>query len=234
MEETRISDYKTGAGGQCQDYDPLTGEYISGGTESLSDPKKKSHKTLAPTKVQKTHDDFVKRKAFVDELTWKKESAPGIRRKAFTDELLSQNKKKTAGRVHHSDNTQPKSNRYPKYTGEPDSPLEDVYPELEIAEALLAVKGTIMAGKGIAMASKEIVKEFKRLKEIGPEYPQGGKKFRVAPFGNRRGNPLGEFPHYHRPGRKNPRTGEPRKGQGKNRHRPWEKSDYDKSFWDRF
>ena len=42
-----------------------------------------------------------------------------------------------------------------------------------------------------------------------------GKNFRIAPFGNRTGNPLGELPHYHRrfPG----------PGGSINWHRPWEK-----------
>jgi hypothetical protein len=53
-----------------------------------------------------------------------------------------------------------------------------------------------------------------------------GKNFRIAPFGNRTGHPLGELPHYHR------RGVDPRQGIG--RHRPWETKSPDKSFWDRF
>jgi RHS repeat-associated protein len=41
-----------------------------------------------------------------------------------------------------------------------------------------------------------------------------GKNFRLAPFGNRTGHPVGRWPHYHRRG-----TGP---GQGMKRHRPWE------------
>jgi len=60
-----------------------------------------------------------------------------------------------------------------------------------------------------------------------------GRNFRVAPFGNRTGHPLGELPHYHR------RTidslsGRTVDGQGIGRHRPWEVKSTDSSFWDRF
>lgn len=44
-----------------------------------------------------------------------------------------------------------------------------------------------------------------------------GKNFRLAPFGNRTGHPLGRWPHYHyRPSNPAP------PGQGIGRHRPWE------------
>jgi RHS repeat-associated protein len=60
-----------------------------------------------------------------------------------------------------------------------------------------------------------------------------GKNFRLAPFGNRTGHPTGRFPHYHR--RVFQKPGKVEKGQGIDRHRPWDqKPDYDKSFWDRF
>jgi len=59
------------------------------------------------------------------------------------------------------------------------------------------------------------------------------KNFRLAPFGNRTGNTLGELPHYHRRGI-DPVTGNTRPGQGIGRHRPWETKSTDKSFWDRF
>jgi len=60
-----------------------------------------------------------------------------------------------------------------------------------------------------------------------------GKNFRVAPFGNRTGHPTGKYPHYHRRPQPDSKGQVPR-GQGINRHRPWDKSDYDKTFWDRF
>jgi RHS repeat-associated protein len=56
-----------------------------------------------------------------------------------------------------------------------------------------------------------------------------GKNFRFAPFGNRTANPYGKWPHYHR----RP-SGNPPAGQSINRHRPWEPSKFDKTFWDRF
>jgi RHS repeat-associated protein len=67
----------------------------------------------------------------------------------------------------------------------------------------------------------------------------GGKEFegdgwRVAPFGNRTGNPAGEVPHYHRavPDPESPGNSVP--GQGIGRHRPGQSSPLDNSFWDRF
>ncbi len=55
---------------------------------------------------------------------------------------------------------------------------------------------------------------------------------RIAPFGNRTGNPLGERPHYHR--RVVDSSGITKEGQGIGRHRPYETKSCDKSFWDRF
>lgn len=59
-----------------------------------------------------------------------------------------------------------------------------------------------------------------------------GPNFRIAPFGNRTGDPLGRWPHYHR--RKPLIEGVSEKGQGLGRHRPWETKEPDSSFWDRF
>ncbi|QMU61549.1 MAG: hypothetical protein GKR92_07505 [Gammaproteobacteria bacterium] len=59
------------------------------------------------------------------------------------------------------------------------------------------------------------------------------KNFRIAPFGNRTGNAIGRFPHYHRRGI-NVLTGKTKPGQGIGRHRPWEKKATDKGFGDRF
>jgi len=54
----------------------------------------------------------------------------------------------------------------------------------------------------------------------GKEY-RFGDNVRVAPFGNRRGHPIGEWPHYHRGGPRLP-DGSRAPGQGMGRHRPWE------------
>ena len=77
-----------------------------------------------------------------------------------------------------------------------------------------------------------------RYMKNGGEYPAKGD-FRVAPFGNRTTppHPIGKYPHYHRQGKKytkGKKKGQPLPGQGKGRHRPWESSPFDTSFWDRF
>jgi RHS repeat-associated protein len=48
-----------------------------------------------------------------------------------------------------------------------------------------------------------------------------GRDWRVAPWGNRTGDPYGELPHYHRRGAPGP-DGKTPPGQGIGRHRPWE------------
>ena len=53
-----------------------------------------------------------------------------------------------------------------------------------------------------------------------------GNNFRLAPWGNRTGNALGRWPHYHRRGTS--------PGQGIGRHRPWETKSNDTGFGDRF
>ena len=58
------------------------------------------------------------------------------------------------------------------------------------------------------------------------------QNFRVALWGNRTGNPLGRYPHYHRRGLDG--KGGTLPGQSINRHRPWEKKSTDKCFGDRF
>jgi RHS repeat-associated protein len=79
----------------------------------------------------------------------------------------------------------------------------------------------------------------------GAEYSFRGIRF--APFGNKwwfpsRGGKWwqrnwnssnGKWPHYHRP-RIKPGEKRPGPGQGKDRHRPWDSSPFDGSFWDRF
>ncbi len=73
----------------------------------------------------------------------------------------------------------------------------------------------------------------------GHEYHLG-KDIRIAPFGNRTGDSIGKWPHYHRQGkivlkgRGRNRHLAPRDGQSSRRHRPWQKHKNDKSFWDRF
>ena len=59
-----------------------------------------------------------------------------------------------------------------------------------------------------------------------------GKNFRIAPFGNRTGHPIGKFPHYHRRGMDS--AGRPLPGQGIGRHRPWETKSTDTSWKNRF
>ena len=67
---------------------------------------------------------------------------------------------------------------------------------------------------------------------IGREWAVGNG--RIAPFGNRVGNPNGTLPHYHR-GVANPANpGQNLPGQGMGRHRPWDSRPSDTSFWDRF
>src|SRR5215204_6057302 len=65
----------------------------------------------------------------------------------------------------------------------------------------------------------------------GAEIKIGGN-VRVAPFGNRTGNPLGELPHYHR--RVIGIGAKTVPGQGIGRHRPWKKKSTDTRFGDRF
>lgn len=55
---------------------------------------------------------------------------------------------------------------------------------------------------------------------------------RVAPYGNRTGNPHGELPHYHR--RVTTPSGDTVPGQGIGRHRPWDTKSTDISLWDRW
>ncbi|WP_158568021.1 MULTISPECIES: RHS repeat-associated core domain-containing protein [unclassified Duganella] len=66
----------------------------------------------------------------------------------------------------------------------------------------------------------------------GPELSIGND-IRIAPWGNRTGNPYGKFPHYHRRGTPDADGNTP-PGQGIGRHRPWEKKSPDKNFCDRF
>ena len=96
-------------------------------------------------------------------------------------------------------------------------------PVLAAAAAPLLVEGVPLAAAGTAAAARFIGR--------GGEW-EFGPNLRIAPFGNRTGNPLGRFPHYHR--REPLVGGKSAPGQGISRHRPWETKSADKSFWDRF
>jgi RHS repeat-associated protein len=61
-----------------------------------------------------------------------------------------------------------------------------------------------------------------------------GENCKIAPFGNRAGDPIGRWPHYHRRVPNPNRPGEGMPGQGLKRHRPWERKSPDKSWRDRF
>jgi hypothetical protein len=95
-----------------------------------------------------------------------------------------------------------------------DKPLEGSYP----VEELVVGGGAAKLAKGLYAAGREIT---------------FGSNLRVAPFGNRTGNALGELPHYHRRGM-DAVTNATKPGQGIGRHRPWETKSTDKSVWDRF
>ena len=60
-----------------------------------------------------------------------------------------------------------------------------------------------------------------------------GRNFRMAPWGNRTGHPIGRYPHYHRRGAPDAKGNTP-PGQGIGRHRPWENKSTDKCGCDRF
>lgn len=68
--------------------------------------------------------------------------------------------------------------------------------------------------------------------KFGKEYPRGNKIFRIAPFGNRKNDSIGKWPHYHRKVKLS--NGDTKPGQALKRHRPWEKHETDTSLWDRF
>jgi RHS repeat-associated protein len=60
-----------------------------------------------------------------------------------------------------------------------------------------------------------------------------GKNWRIAPWGNRTGDPYGSYPHYHRRGAPGADSKTP-PGQGIGRHRPFEPSQHDRWWGDRF
>ena len=85
------------------------------------------------------------------------------------------------------------------------------------------VTGVSMYGAGRGVQAVRAGKEIKI-----------GNNFRLAPFGNATGHPVGKFPHYHRRGSVDPATGKTQAGQGIGRHRPWETKPTDRSWKDRF
>lgn len=91
----------------------------------------------------------------------------------------------------------------------------------------VAVAGGLGAIPGGIGAAGKIASFAKHGREI-----QIGKNFRIAPFGNRTGHPIGRFPHYHR--RVMDKSGETLPGQGIGRHRPWESKSTDTSWKNRF
>ncbi len=91
----------------------------------------------------------------------------------------------------------------------------------EIADLWATTAGCILGGGGTGRG-------FVRGSEIA------GDGWRVAPFGNRTGNPTGELPHYHRSIPDPSKPGDSLPGQGMRRHRPWDSRSADQSFRDRF
>ncbi len=105
------------------------------------------------------------------------------------------------------------SNPYRLGTPESDAYLETMRPFVEDAFGILT--GLVPLGRAWNRG-----REFK----FGPN-------FRVAPFGNRTGDPTGELPHYHR--RTPLPNGASPENQGISRHRPWD-SYTEENFWERF
>jgi large repetitive protein len=102
---------------------------------------------------------------------------------------------------------------------------EWIQPLVPVAKWQYEHRGAIAATTGLLSVAGG------RWAQSGAEIKIGGN-FRVAPFGNRTNNKLGELPHYHR--RVVGSDGVTLPGQGIGRHRPWEKKSTDKRFWDRF
>jgi hypothetical protein len=92
--------------------------------------------------------------------------------------------------------------------------------------SLLSIPLGRAAGTG-ARGARSVAQAARRGQEI-----EIGKNLRIAPFGNRTGHRTGKYPHYHRrsplPG------GGSAKGQGIDRHRPWDSKPSDRKWWDRF
>ena len=89
---------------------------------------------------------------------------------------------------------------------------------LDISDSVSTCSGAYLGGQvtGAALA----VAIHARGYSTGHEF-KIGKNWRVAPWGNRTGNPMGERPHYHRRGSPGS-DGQTPPGQGIGRHRPWE------------
>ena len=94
----------------------------------------------------------------------------------------------------------------------------------------LAPAAAVGAAQGVPLATAAAVNAARFIAR-GGEW-DFGPNFRIAPFGNRTGDPIRRYPHYHR---RDPLVnGVGKEGQGLGRHRPWEEKSNDKSFWDRF
>ncbi len=97
-----------------------------------------------------------------------------------------------------------------------------------------------LAGPGVRFVESPIgCRANLKLTEISGREIKFSNDFRVAPFGNRTSppHPIGKWPHYHRQGpqyTKGNKKGLSLPGQAMKRHRPWEKSPFDKSIKDRF
>lgn len=99
-----------------------------------------------------------------------------------------------------------------------------------MAVPALAPAAAVAAAQGVPLAATSAVNAARFIAR-GGEW-DFGPNFRIAPFGNRTGDPLGRYPHYHR---RDPLVdGVGKRGQGIRRHRPWEEKSNDTSFWDRF
>ena len=86
-------------------------------------------------------------------------------------------------------------------------------------DAVDKCSGSYVAGVVAGVALQTAI--HRRGYKTGHEFAFG-KNFRVAPWGNRRGNhPIGKYPHYHR--RIFKPNGEVADYGSLNRHRPWEK-----------
>jgi hypothetical protein len=99
-----------------------------------------------------------------------------------------------------------------------------------MAVPALAPAAAVAAAEGVPLAAAAAVNAARFIAR-GGEW-DFGPNFRIAPFGNRTGHPIGRYPHYHR--RDPTVNGVGKAGQGISRHRPWEQKSNDKSIWDRF
>jgi len=93
-------------------------------------------------------------------------------------------------------------------------------------------EGMLLHGVSLANTT-DVASGLFGLYGLGREY-SFGRNFRLAPFGNRTGHPIGRWPHYHRRVPDPHHPGQSLPGQGIGRHRPWETSTHDTSWRDRW